>query len=304
METNNPIPIVQQIAFNAFTKSKIKLFILRLDLLGGNIQGNKWYKLKYNLLQAKKDGQKTVLSFGGAFSNHIYALAYATKQHGLNSIGIIRGQRVEPLNSTLKFAEDCGMQLHFISREEYRLKKEANFIKKLREQFGDFYLIPEGGTNELAVKGTAEILKSINLNFDYCACSIGTGGTFCGLLSSLSNSQTMLGFSALKGNFIHQEIDVMITKYNIDKSTSNYFLFDNYHFGGFAKIKPELIQFMADFKSQTQIQLEPIYTAKMFYGLHDLANNNHFQPNTTILAIHTGGLQSLHGFSQRLGLRF
>ncbi|MDH5368219.1 MAG: 1-aminocyclopropane-1-carboxylate deaminase/D-cysteine desulfhydrase, partial [Cyclobacteriaceae bacterium] len=143
--------ILQEIKEDFIEEKNIKLFLKREDLLHNKVSGNKWRKLKYNLQTAKEQGYTTLLTFGGAYSNHIYATAAAANEAGFNSIGVIRGERTEPLNATLTFAEQMGMQLHFVSRTLYREKKEKYFIDNLRHEFGDFYLIPEGGSNNLAV---------------------------------------------------------------------------------------------------------------------------------------------------------
>ncbi|MEP2347670.1 MAG: pyridoxal-phosphate dependent enzyme, partial [Algoriphagus sp.] len=181
----NSVP-VNSLNHPILSQKGIKLAIKRLDLVHTEVSGNKFFKLKYNLEQAKIEGKHSVLTFGGAFSNHIYATAEAAKAESLESIGIIRGEKIEPLNATLAHAEQRGMQLHFIDRKSYREKATADFLNQINEKFGDFYLIPEGGTNELAIKGTQEILDSSDKQFTHICTSIGTGGTFAGIFSSLS----------------------------------------------------------------------------------------------------------------------
>ena len=169
--------------------NSISVAIKREDLIHPFVSGNKFRKLKYNLLEAKKEKQETLLTFGGAFSNHIAAVAYAGKENGFKTIGIIRGEELQDKiieNPTLIFAQNCGMQFEFISREAYRTKSETSFLENLKLQFGDFYHIPEGGTNVLAIQGCAEILTPEDAEFDYICCSIGTGGTISGIIDRKS----------------------------------------------------------------------------------------------------------------------
>ena len=305
-----PTPL-QQIETDLLTNKKIKLYIKREDLNHPTIQGNKYRKLKYNLATAKAEGKTTLLTFGGAFSNHIFAAAAAGKAFDFQTIGVIRGERIEPLNPTLAYAEANGMTLHFVSRLIYRNKENADFIRDLKRQFGDFYLLPEGGSNALAVKGCAEIVDEIEIDFDVICSAVGTGGTLAGLILGAKNRGKVLGFPALKGgDFLKVEIEGLLGSENESESKSeseseseseNWQLINDYHFGGYAKFKPELIDFINDFKRQFGIQLEPIYTGKMLFGIFDLIQNDFFKPNTTIIAIHTGGLQGIEGFNERFG---
>lgn len=255
--------------------------------------GNKYRKLKYNLLEATHQGEKTVLTFGGAFSNHIAAVASAGKVFNFKTVGIIRGEELLnkiDTNPTLKFAQDCGMVLKFVSRDTYRDKNSMEFLQELKDTFGDFYFIPEGGANALAVKGCQEILRASDAQFDYICCPVGTGGTIAGLINSSLPHQKILGFPALKGDFLQEEISKFATK-------SNWQLTTDYHFGGYAKINQELISFMNAFKAQYHIPLDPIYTGKMMFGVFDLMNRGYFPKNSKILAIHTGGLQGIEGMN-------
>ena len=281
----------------------ITLWIKREDLLHPHISGNKWRKLKYNLQAAQEQQKCTLLTFGGAYSNHIAATAAAGKAYGFKTIGIIRGEEHLPLNPTLNFATSCGMELHYISREKYRQKGEYAFLKELAEQFNDPYIIPEGGTNSLAVKGCAELVQDININYDYICCASGTGGTIAGIIAGLAGEKQVLGFPALKGGeFLQQEIEELVYNYSGQKY-SNWQLVTDYHFGGYAKVKPELVAFIQQFQEQHQIPLEPIYTGKMMYGLYDLIKQDYFEKGSTIVAVHTGGLQGNAGFRERLGLK-
>ena len=268
--------------------NNIQVFIKREDLLHPQISGNKFRKLKYNLMAARKAGYQTLLTFGGAYSNHIAAVAAAGYEFGFNIIGIIRGEElIDKINSnsSLSLAQQHGMQFKFVSRTDYRDKNKPEFIKQLQHEFGEFYLIPEGGTNALAVQGCREILTEHDKQqFDYVCCAVGTGGTIAGVIESSLDTQTILGFSALKGDFLHAEIEQWTQKINWE-------LINDYHFGGYAKTTPELLQFVQDFKQKTNIEIEPIYTGKMLFGLFDLIDKGYFAANSQILAIHTGGLQ-------------
>ena len=274
----------------------ISLTVKREDQLHIEISGNKYRKLKYNILEAQNQQEKTLLTFGGAYSNHIAATAAAGKEYGFNTIGIIRGDELKDKiaeNPTLTYAQSCGMKFKFISRTDYRHKNELTFIEELRKEFGDFYLIPEGGTNELAVKGCEEILNKDDANFDYICTCVGTGGTIAGIINSALAKQKILGFSALKGDFLEEEIK----KYTALK---NWQLITDYHFGGYGKIKPELITFINKFKEQTGIPLDPVYTGKMLFGLIDMIEKNRIDRNSNILVIHTGGLQGIKGINTKL----
>ena len=260
------------------------------------MSGNKFRKLKYNLLDAEKGAHETILTFGGAFSNHIAAVAYAGKEKGFNTIGVIRGEELDAKiaeNPTLSFAKNCGMQLEFISRESYRTKNEPSFLKELKEQFGAFYYIPEGGTNALAIMGCEEILTLADSEFDYICCSVGTGGTIAGIINSALPHQKVLGFPALKGDFLNDEIRNFTSK-------NNWELIPDYHFGGYAKVDEVLIQFINQFYVENQIALDPIYTGKMVYGVIDLIQKNYFQADSKILLVHTGGLQGISGMNIHL----
>lgn len=260
------------------------------------VSGNKFRKLKYNLLQAKEEKQHSLLTFGGAYSNHIAAVAAAGKEYGFKTIGVIRGEELnteDEKNPTLKFAKDCGMQLDFISREAYRKKTDPIFLEELKLKWEDFYLIPEGGTNDLAIKGCEEILNEEDSYFDFICCSVGTGGTITGLINSAKSHQKILGFPALKGDFLKEEICKFATN-------QNWELFSEYHFGGYAKTTPELIGFMNAFFKQTGILLDPIYTGKMVFGVIDLMKKNYFPKDANVLMIHTGGLQGIEGMNMKL----
>lgn len=277
---------------------KIKLLVKRLDLIHPLVSGNKFFKLKYNLEAAKCAGYTRLLTFGGAFSNHIHACAEAARMVNMEIIGVIRGEETFPINPTLEKAKQCGMQIHYISRELYKNKQDPDFLESLKDHYSDFYLIPEGGTNHLAIKGTKEILNCEDLKADIITCSIGTGGTIAGLLASASVTQQVWGFSSLKGDFIHKEIQDLLDIHSI-RPTCKYKIFTQYHFGGYGKHNKDLLEFINSFYKSTNIPLDPIYTGKMMYGVFE--NLEHIEPNSTILCVHTGGLQGIQGFNQRFG---
>ncbi len=280
--------------------SGVQLSIRRLDKIHPLVSGNKFYKLKYNLEACLRAGKKTILTFGGAYSNHILACAEAAKSAGLQSIGIIRGEEHNPMNPTLQAASSLGMKLTYMQREIYRKKNEKEVLEQLQHRFGDFYLLPEGGTNQLAIQGTAEILQATDKQYDHIACGVGTGGTMAGILSSIWPHQQLWGFSALKGSFIVDEFDGLLKRYQVAPNAP-YHLFIDYHFGGYARFKPELISFIHRFKKQTGIPLDPIYTGKMMFGLVDAIQSGKFERGSHILAIHSGGLQGIQGFNQMHG---
>ncbi len=286
----------QEIELPILREKNISLFIKREDLLHPIVSGNKFRKLKYNLLEAGRQQHHTILTFGGAFSNHIVATACAAKDKGFDTVGIIRGEELKENfleNPTLKLAHQHRMRFKFISRAAYKKKEDFGFLEKLKLEYGRFYALPEGGTNQLAIKGCEEILIDSDHDFDVICCSVGTGGTVSGLINSTRPGQHVLGFAALKGDFLNEDIRKFAIKKNWD-------LISKYHFGGYAKMNGELVKFLNDFKDKTNIALDPIYTGKMVYGILDLIRNDEFKPGTRILAIHTGGLQGIAGMNQKL----
>ncbi len=283
----------QELHFPWLKEKGVSLWVKREDLIHPVISGNKYRKLKYNLLEAKKRRASTLLSFGGAYSNHIAALAYAGKEGGFRTVGVIRGEELQQRwqdNPTLKAAKVQGMELHFLSRENYRRKEEEKVLSQLKGQFGEFYLLPEGGTNALAVKGCEEILTPEDAIFDAICTCVGTGGTLSGLANAAHLHQRILGFPVLKGEYVKDSIRNFAQKENWD-------LVPGFHFGGYAKVNTNLVQFMNRFKKQTGIQLDPVYTGKLFFGLLELIKQDKFAPGTRILAIHTGGLQGIAGMN-------
>ncbi|RKR15363.1 1-aminocyclopropane-1-carboxylate deaminase [Maribacter vaceletii] len=288
MQTQN-----QKVNHPLLIEKQISLYIKREDLIHPLISGNKYRKLKYNILAAKEAKQDTLLTFGGAYSNHIAATAYAGMQEGLKTIGIIRGEELQDKwqnNATLLLAKEHGMHFKFVSREAYRFKETPEFINELKKEFKDFYLLPEGGSNSLAIKGCEEILSSKDSEFNVITTAVGTGGTISGIINASNKEQKVIGFPALKGNFLQEDIRKFASKINWE-------LQNKYHFGGYGKVSPELIQFINAFKKETNILLDPIYTGKMVYGLLEMIKEDNFKPGTKILAIHTGGLQGIKGMN-------
>lgn len=283
-----------------FAKKQVQVWMKRDDLIHPFISGNKWRKLKYNIQHAKKRDFDTLLTFGGAYSNHIYATASAAKENGFKSIGIIRGEEHLPLNPTLAFAVQQGMNLVYIDREAYRLKELEPIKTKLEENYGKLFLIPEGGTNTLAIQGCMEIISEIDHPYDFLVCSVGTGGTISGIIAGLKGQRQVLGFSALKGNFLKEEIKLLLKTSNI-ANYQNWNIMTDYHFNGYAKISPALLEFIKDFNKKHGILLDPIYTGKMMYGLFDLIEKGYFPKGSKIIALHSGGLQGWAGIKDRFG---
>ena len=291
----------QQVFLPILEEKKVELFIKREDLIHPFVSGNKFRKLKYNLQEAKKLKKKAIFTYGGAFSNHIVATAVAGKIAGLKTFGIIRGDELgkkleETLeeNATLREAHNNGMKFQFVSREQYRQKSSFGFVEKMKNKWGDFYVIPEGGTNCLAVDGCEEILNKEDSEFNYICSAVGTGGTISGLINASKKNQKIIGFPALKGNFLSEEIKKYVGR------KKNWSLQKAYHFGGYAKYDEELITFINNFTAETGILLDPVYTGKMLFGILDLIKKDEFPEGSKILAIHTGGIQGIAGFNQIL----
>lgn len=280
--------------------------IKREDLIHPEFGGNKWRKLKYNLERARHEGHKKILTFGGAWSNHIHATAQACAEFGFESIGVIRGEKPPVLSTTLAAAEESGMQLVFVSRDEYREKGEPFFKAWLHDELGSFYLVPEGGSNYLGVQGCTEILDEQTKAYDLISCACGTGATLAGLILSLQSSQKALGFSALKGGFMKDEVAKHLgyalgNMLATEEYLKSFDIIENYHFGGYAKTDPELIRFIRHFQTETGIALDAVYTGKMIFGLVDMISSGKIDASEKVLAIHTGGLQGNAGIEQRLG---
>lgn len=294
-------PPTQQIAIRA----GVELNILRLDCMHPWVNGNKWFKLKYNFLEAKEKNFTTLLTFGGAYSNHIFATAAAGNLFGFHTIGVIRGEERLPLNPTLSFAVQQGMQLVYCDRDTYRQRQTTALQDEMRQRFGEVFVIPEGGSNLNGVRGCTEIIKDA-AEFDTVCLACGTGTTLAGVVLSLEKGQNAIAFAVLKnGGFLKAEIDSLLTNYRdsglpapVD-SPASWELICDYHFGGYAKVNDELLQFAQQFTKDYGVPLDYVYTAKMFYGVMDLLQQGYFKKGDRILLIHTGGLQGNIGIEQR-----
>lgn len=274
-------------------KMGIQLLIKREDLNHPLVSGNKWWKLKYNLEEAARSGKETILTFGGAYSNHIYATAAAAKETGMKSIGVIRGERVSPLNPTLRFAARQNMNLHFISRKDYNRKNETDFIAGLKAHFGDFYLIPEGGTNSLAVQGCSEFaVRELNkLTFSHLMLPVGTGGTMAGIIHGLEGKREIIGVSVLKnGAFLVNDISAMLKKFSL-RDYGNWRLVTSYDHGGYAKVTGDLLRFIVMMEASHNLPLDPVYTGKLMWAAMREAEQRAFPRGSVVLVLHTGGLQ-------------
>lgn len=300
---DQPITPLQKIDHPLFQQHDVALYIKREDLVHTQISGNKWYKLKHNLQHAKDQGFSRLVSFGGAFSNHLHALAFAGQQFAFETIGVVRGERPERLNPTLADAEEWGMRLHFVSRADYRRRHDAEFVAKLVEPYQPCFVIPEGGANQWALAGCRDIVAGINqqlTDFDVVCVPCGTGATLAGIVSALDGRAEVLGFSALKGaTSLINEISVMVAEFDA-KSATQWHLIDEFHCGGFAKMTSELVAFMQGWQQQTGVALDPVYTGKMMMGLCELLKRGYFPAGTTIVAVHTGGMQGLRGMQDRI----
>ncbi len=280
-------------------ETQVEVWIKRLDELDPEAHGNKLFKLKYNFEEAHRLGYSTILTFGGAYSNHIAATASLGKRAGFQTIGVIRGKELGvdinktlAQNPTLKRACENGMKLHFVSRSDYREKNQTEFLKKREAQWGDFYRLPEGGTNPLAVKGCEEILTEEDDTFDLICCAVGTGGTLRGIIKASKDHQKIWGFSALKAD-LSDDIRRFVSK-------DNWKLFQEDYFGGFAKINNELVSFMNRFAQEYDLSLDPVYTGKMLYALHQKLICGKVPAGSRVLIIHSGGLQGISGMNKKL----
>ena len=274
---------LDKLSLPLFTEKNVEVTILRLDKIHSLISGNKWFKLRYYLDEAKKLHKKTIVTFGGAWSNHILATATVCQINNLKSIGIIRGEKPATLSPALIHAKEAGMQLIFTSREEYTKKKISEEL--LTEEN---YIINEGGYGKMGAAGAATILEYCDKeNYTHICCATGTGTMIAGIINGAPIQQNIIGISVLKNNLAVEDA----IKSLISEEKNNYHLFHDYHFGGYAKHKPGLIDFMNSFYQQTKIPSDFVYTAKLFFAITSLINNNFFEPGCRLLLIHSGGLQ-------------
>ncbi|WP_392477825.1 1-aminocyclopropane-1-carboxylate deaminase/D-cysteine desulfhydrase [Nostoc sp. C110] len=300
-------PPIQQINSEIIHRAGVDLYVLRLDLMHPWVNGNKWFKLKYNLLEAKEKNFTTLLTFGGAYSNHIYATAAAGNLFGFRTIGIIRGEERLPLNPTLSFAVQQGMQLVYMNREMYRQRNTPVIEEYLQQRFGEVFIIPEGGSNLNGVRGCMEIIYDAVYAFDHICVACGTATTLTGIALSLHQGQRAIAFPVLKnGSFLAQEIESLLTNYlasdlpTLSNSPASWELVCDYHFGGYAKVNDELLLFSQQFREEHGIPLDYVYTAKMFYGVMDLLKQGFFSKGDSLLLVHTGGLQGNVGMEEKL----
>lgn len=266
----------------------LRLYLKRDDLIHAELPGNKWRKLKYNIGAAQDQGMSTLLTFGGAYSNHIRATAAAGHYSGFNTIGVIRGEEHLRLNSTLRYATNHGMRLTYMDRRTYREKTDPSVIADLRAHFGNFYLVPEGGSNALAVKGCKELVDEIDVDFDVICCPCGTGGTLAGISAALRQGQRAVGFSALRGGTFLVDDVAELQRQSIGTVLDNWSIEVEFHFGGFARRTLQLDEFISSFTQLHGITLDWVYVAKMMYGIFALADRGAFNPGKRIVAVITG----------------
>ena len=299
-----PSPI-EEIRDDGIAARGVRLLVKRDDLrylsaYAGDrtFGGNKWRKLKYNLLAAREQGFRRLLTFGGAYSNQIAATASAGALFGVETVGIIRGEASEPLNPVLTHARRCGMQLHYLDRSTYRQQRYDPVLRQaLGDRFGPSYLLPEGGSNTLALRGCAELIpelaEQLGMLPDYCCVACGTGGTLAGIISGLAGRQQALGIAALRGNFLTGEVRQLLQAAGSPNYT-NWEVNNDFHGGGYAKIPPELKVFIDTFRKKHGIRLDPVYTGKLFLGLSALIEQGVFPEGSTVMAVHSGGILETH----------
>ena len=279
----------------------INLWIKREDLIHPQLSGNKWHKLRFNLQHAKESGLNGVISFGGAFSNHLHALAWAGQQQGLKTVGVVRGELTEPLNPTLADCKRWGMSLIPVSREEYRRRADQVIINRLRASFPDHLLLPEGGANDFAIQGCQQWALEIQQqlpNIDYLCVASGTGATLAGLIAGLPPKVKVLGFPVLKGDSeLASRLENWLAPYS---NHARWRIIENYHFGGYAKVTQELVQFIDAWQAKTRIPIEPIYTGKLLYGVMKLLEADYFPADSNVVVVHSGGMQGLRGMQAKL----
>lgn len=284
-------PPIQKIPIQEIPVNKnLKLFMKREDLIHPQISGNKYWKLFFNINQylEKNPENPSIITFGGAFSNHISAVSAVGNWAKIPTLGMIRGEELQNKwrdNPTLAFAHQNGMNFRFVTREEYRDKEKLT--QYLQKEFPEALIVPEGGTNEDAVNGVKMMLNDETKDFDYLCTAVGTGGTIAGILKFSKDNQKVIGFKAVNDSSLENKIFELTLKRNFDLIDSS--------FGGYGKIKDENIRFINDFKERYGIPLEPIYTGKMMQKVFELIEEDYFPENSRILCFHTGGLQGIEG---------
>ncbi|HAP58944.1 MAG TPA: 1-aminocyclopropane-1-carboxylate deaminase [Cytophagales bacterium] len=296
----NEVPL-QRLQDVEYEKRGVEVWVKRDDLIHPQVSGNKWRKLKYVVADALEKSATKLITFGGAHSNHLLALAAVSHHLHLTAVGVVRGEQAEKLSPTLQACQEFGMQLHFVSRSDYRRKSEPDFQQELLKELGTGYLIPEGGTSSLALPGVAEIWQELDQPFDFLYTAVGTGGTLAGLVSVAPRETQLVGVLALKGYQGQMEKDVESLLASSNSSASTWKLIHDAHHGGYAKATPELVHFVKEWPQNHRFLLDPIYTGKVFYHLHKQILTNQFPANSRICVLHTGGLQGIEGFNQRWG---
>lgn len=300
-------PRLQRLTASYLDQHDIRLSVLRLDEINPLVFGNKWFKLKYNLLACQEQGLSRLLSFGGAYSNHLMAVAAAGQHYGLETIGVVRGELVRPLNPVLQFAADRGMQLHGISRSQYRQKDSPDFQEALSLRWGDFYLIPEGGSNALGVRGCKEIPSLLAWESDdrrhLLAMACGTGATMAGVIqgfaANVATDLEILGVAVLKApGYMSRNVSRWLDPETLPLELS-WRIDDDSHFGGYARSNPALERFMSAFSEAHEIPLDPVYTGKLFWRLDHDIRSGRIAPGTDIIALHTGGYIPTLGSTER-----
>jgi 1-aminocyclopropane-1-carboxylate deaminase len=295
-----PTPLTE-LHHRHFAQRGVRVWIKRDDLNHPDISGNKWHKLYYNILAAQNAQKTALLTFGGAYSNHIAATAAAAKANGLHSIGIIRGDELQnnakDWGATLNLAQHNGMQLQFISRADYRLKDQAPFLAQLQRQYPNAYIVPEGGSNDLAVQGFAPLIHDLENqcpSWTHLLTAVGTGGTLAGMVSYAlpKVGRHILGVAVLKqADYLRPQITQWITQNSPHAQVNPWQLLGDYHGGGYAKTAPNITAAQSQFEHDFNIPLDPIYTAKLVAGFYDLLTQNAFKAGDNIILLHTGGLQ-------------
>lgn len=284
--------IIEPLLSPVFSTKQLKVYMVRADLTHPQISGNKWYKLKYNLRAAKQQGATRVISFGGAYSNHIHALAWSAKAMGMASVGVIRGEHVK--NPMLDDAQKWGMQLHFVDRANYRQRHCADWLEALHLEIGSGFLIPEGGSNPLALRGVAELMQQISQQtsgLDYLLCACGTGGTLAGLLSAAPKNLHIEGYPVLKGaGFLYDDIQRLLDSAEAEVSCS-WLLDMDAHYGGYGKISAEHQAQWLMVEQEFKMLFDPVYTSKMVRRFMEKVHQNNYPKGSSIALVHTGGLQ-------------
>jgi 1-aminocyclopropane-1-carboxylate deaminase len=284
-----------------YSDNDINLFVKRDDLIHSYVSGNKWRKLKYSILQAQSKGKKGILTFGGAYSNHLLATASACNLLNMKSVGIVRGEELsKDSNIMLQKCAEEGMELYFVSRTDYAEKDDYDYLNSMKNEFPDYFIVPEGGANYYALIGCQEILNEVPKDFDHIFVAQGTTATSCGLLLGLNENTNLHVVPVLKGFDSLQEMKNLLERTIFDKELTDHLLkqvvvHDTFHFGGYAKYSEELLTFIENVKTEFQVQLDYVYTGKAFYAMNEELKKKEYQ-GKKILFIHTGGL---HGNIKR-----